>query len=207
MINVIPFESRYFSLRSYILADYDAGECLVIDPAREISSYIENPLKIKAVINTHIHFDHTLGNPFFSGLCPIKAHKLENKTLYRLMNTFISSVIAGKKPPKTDFILTEDIKINIGETTVRILHTPGHSPGSICLYWDGNLISGDTIFTGGIGRTDIPHGSSTSMKESLKILLDLPDDTLIWPGHVYGSKYPVTMKENRRTVVWFMNSL
>jgi glyoxylase-like metal-dependent hydrolase (beta-lactamase superfamily II) len=63
------------------------------------------------------------------------------------------------------------------------------------------------MFTGGIGRTDIPHGSNTCMKESLNILLDLPDDTLIWPGHVYGSKYPVTLKENRRAVAWSMNSL
>jgi hydroxyacylglutathione hydrolase len=207
MINVIPFESRYFSLLSYILADYDAGECIVIDPAREIASYIDSSFKIKTVINTHIHFDHTLGNSFISRFGSIKAHKLENKTLYRLMNTLVSSMISGKKSPKIDFILTEDVRITLGETTVHILHTPGHSPGSICLYWDGNLISGDTIFTGGIGRTDIPHGSGTSMKESLRILLDLPDDTLIWPGHVYGSKYPVTLNENRRAVAWSMNSL
>jgi len=189
MIKVIPFESRYFSLLSYILADHDRGECIIIDPAREISSSIENPLKIKSVINT------------------IKAHKLENKPLYRLTNTLISSVMAGKKPPKTSFSLEDGDEIALGGTIIRILHTPGHSPGSICLYWDGNLISGDTMFTGGIGRTDIPHGSSTSIKKSLAMLLDLPDDTLIWPGHVYGSRYPLTLKENRRAVVWSMNSL
>jgi len=207
MIKVIPFESRYFSLLSYILADYDAGECIIVDPAREIASSIDSSLKIKSVINTHIHFDHTLGNPFFGRLSPIKAHKLENKPLYRLTNTLISSVMAGKKPSKTDFSLRDGDEIALGETMIRILHTPGHSPGSICLYWDGNLISGDTMFTGGIGRTDIPHGSSVSIKKSLGMLLDLPDDTLIWPGHVYGSKYPVTLNENRRAVVWSMNSL
>ena len=207
MIKVIPFESRYFSLLSYILADYDAGECIIIDPAREIASFIDGSIKIKTVINTHIHFDHTLGNPVVSRVSPIKAHKLENKTLYRLTNTIVSSMIAGKKPPKTDYTLTEDVKITLGETKISVLHTPGHSPGSICLYWEGNLISGDTIFTGGIGRTDIPHGSSASMKESLRTLLDLPDNTLIWPGHIYGSKYPIALKENRRAVVWSMNSL
>jgi len=207
MIKVIPFESRYFSLLSYILADHDRGECIIIDPAREISSSIENPLKIKSVSNTHIHFDHTQGNPFVGRLSPIKAHKLENKPLYRLTNTLISSVMAGKKPPKTSFSLEDGDEIALGGTIIRILHTPGHSPGSICLYWDGNLISGDTMFTGGIGRTDIPHGSSTSIKKSLAMLLDLPDDTLIWPGHVYGSRYPLTLKENRRAVVWSMNSL
>ncbi len=207
MIKVIPFESRYFSLLSYILADYDAGECIIVDPAREISSTIESSLKIKSVINTHIHFDHTLGNPFLGRLSPIKAHKLENKPLYRLTNTLISSVMAGKKAPKTSFSLNDGDKVSLGETMIRILHTPGHSPGSICLYLDGNLISGDTMFTGGIGRTDIPHGSSMSIKKSLSMLLDLPDDTLIWPGHVYGSRYPVTLKENRRAVVWSVNSL
>ena len=207
MIKVIPIESRYFSLLSYILADYDAGECIVIDPAREIASFIDGSLNITTVINTHIHFDHTLGNPVVSRFSPIKAHKLENKTLYQLTNTIVSSMIAGKKPPKTEFTLTEGVIITLGETKISVLHTPGHSPGSICLYWDGNLISGDTIFTGGIGRTDIPHGSSASMKESLRTLLDLPDNTLIWPGHVYGSKYPVALNENRRAVVWSMNSL
>jgi glyoxylase-like metal-dependent hydrolase (beta-lactamase superfamily II) len=133
MIKVIPFESRYFSLLSYILADYDAEECIVIDPAREIASSIDGTLKIKTVINTHIHFDHTLGNPFIGRFSPIIAHTLENKTIYRLTNTLISSAIAGKKPPKTDYSLTEDVKITLGETTVRILHTPGHSPGSSCL--------------------------------------------------------------------------
>jgi hydroxyacylglutathione hydrolase len=207
MIEVIPFESRYFSLLSYTLADYDSGECIVIDPAREITPSIDGSLKIITVINTHIHFDHTLGNPFIGRHIPIKAHTLENKSIYRLTNILISSLIAGKKPPKTDYTLTEDIKIILGKTAVSILHTPGHSPGSICLYWDGNLISGDTIFTGGIGRTDIPHGSSASMKESLRKLLDLPDNTIIWPGHAYGSKYPVTLRENRRAIVWSINSI
>ncbi len=207
MIKVIPFESRYFSLLSYILADHDSRECIVIDPAKELASTFDNQLKIQTVINTHIHFDHTLGNPFFGRLGSIRAHKFENMALYRLMNTFLSSLIAGKKPPKTDFTLAEDVKINLGGTAVHILHTPGHSPGSICLYWDGNLISGDTMFTGGVGRTDIPCGSTKSMKESLGILLDLPGDTLVWPGHVYASNYPVELKNNRRAVVWAMNSL
>jgi hydroxyacylglutathione hydrolase len=207
MIQVIPFESRYFSLLSYILADHDRGECIIVDPAREISSYLESSLKVKSVINTHIHFDHTLGNPIVGRPSPIKAHELENKTLYRLTNTLISSVMAGKKPLKTSFSLKDGDEIALDKTTIRILHTPGHSPGSICLYWEGNLISGDTMFTGGIGRTDIPLGSSISIKKSLAMLLDLPDDTLVWPGHVYGSRYPVTLKENRRAVVWSINSL
>lgn len=208
MIEVIPLESRYFSLLSYILADHDAGECIVIDPAREIASRIDNSLKLKYVINTHIHFDHTLGNPFFNGRSgPIKAHRLENKLLYRFTNTIISSFIAGRRPPKTDFSLSENDVMLLGRTTIQIFHTPGHSPGSVCLYWDGNLISGDTVFVGGIGRTDIPHGSRNSIKASIRRLIELPDDTLIWPGHAYGSRYPVTMKDNRRAIVWAMNSL
>lgn len=208
MIEVIPFESRYFSLLSYILADHDAGECIVVDPAKEIATSIDNSLNVKTVINTHIHFDHTLGNSFFNaGCCTIKAHRLENKMLYKFTNTIISSLIAGRKPPKTDFILSEGDGIPLGHTIVQVFHTPGHSPGSICLYWNGNLISGDTMFAGGIGRTDIPHGSGNSMKASIRRLIELPDDTLIWPGHAYGSRYPVTMKENRKAVVWPMNSL
>jgi len=74
----------------------------------------------------------------------------------------------------------------VGDNLIKVLHTPGHSPGSICLYWDGNLISGDLVFAEGIGRTDIPGGSMSLLKKSIRDIMTLPGDTIIWPGHSYG---------------------
>lgn len=207
MIKVIPIASRYLSLLSYILADEEAGECVVVDPAKEISGYLDRALKVTAVVNTHIHFDHTLGIAGFGKSIKAMAHELENRTFYRITNRFITSMISGMKAPKISFSLKDGDSIKLGKTNIKVIHTPGHSPGSICLYWEGNLVSGDTMFIGGVGRTDIPHGSSSTLKKSLQRLLELPGETLIWPGHAYSSKYPVTLEENRRAIVWMMNSL
>jgi glyoxylase-like metal-dependent hydrolase (beta-lactamase superfamily II) len=77
------------------------------------------------------------------------------------------------------------------------MHTPGHSPGSICLSWEGNLLTGDTVFAEGIGRTDIPGGSMPRMKESITRIMALPDGTIIWPGHSYGGRYRAALGDIR----------
>jgi len=207
MIKITPVASKYFSLLSYIIADEEAGECLVVDPAKEISGYLDKALKVSAVVNTHIHFDHTLGIAGFGKSIKVMAHGRENRTFYRITNRFISTIVSGRKAPKISFSLKDGDVIRLGKNDIRVIHTPGHSPGSICLYWDGNLVSGDTMFIGGVGRTDIPHGSSSALKKSLQRLLELPGETLIWPGHAYSGRYPVTLEENRRAIVWMMNSL
>ena len=207
MLEVTPIETPQFNLLSYIIRDAAAGACIVVDPPKEIGACLSNGTKVQAVINTHIHFDHTLGNPYFRGKTPILAHRADRKILYCVANALFTTLFSGRIPPRIAFTLSHGDVITLGEEKLTVIHTPGHSPGSICLYWPDNLISGDTIFAGGIGRTDIPLGDSAALKESIKQLMELPDDTLIWPGHNYGMKYPVTMKINRRALVWAMDSM
>jgi len=208
MIDVIQIPSAKFTLLSYILKDQNSSEALVIDPPREIGRWLEKErLNILAVINTHTHPDHTQGNFFFNGRIPILAHPAEKRLMLRAINSIYTVLSSRKAVPKIDFSLTGEKHIRLGDNSIEIIHTPGHSPGSICLYWPGNLISGDTVFVAGIGRSDIPGGSNTLMKQSLKHILELPEDTLLWPGHFYDDKYCAHLRDSRRTIVWCMNNL
>ena len=196
MLKVNQIATPSFVLLSYIIQDPATSECLVIDPGTEIISHIRAySMNIKAVINTHLHPDHTMGNHFFAGKVPIRAHKGDSGFVMRAVHSTLSTVFTRKIPPKISFDLDEGVKIPLGDTSIEVLHTPGHSPGSICLYWKGNLICGDTIFVGNIGRTDIPGGNAAQLQQSIKKILALPPETKIWPGHYYMEKYSSTLAE------------
>lgn len=207
MLAITPIETPGFALLSYVVREPLSQECLIIDPPRQIGAWIGNGERIKTVVNTHIHFDHTQGNPHFRGRNRVLAHRAENSILMRAVNTGFTLLTSGRIQPPIDFTLNDGDRIMLGDVPLTVLHTPGHSPGSICLYWPGNLIAGDTIFAGGIGRTDIPLGNSAALKRSISRLMELPEDTLVWPGHNYGTTYPVTMQANRRALVWALNTL
>jgi glyoxylase-like metal-dependent hydrolase (beta-lactamase superfamily II) len=208
MLEINASEEPRFSILSYIIRDTVSGECFIVDPHPGLIGSLDRDLKIKAVINTHIHFDHTLGNPAFRSVAPVWAHCLERRVLYYAANMFFTTLFSGRIPGRIDFRLTEGETLKLGDESISVMHTPGHSPGSLCLYWPGNLISGDTIFVAGVGRTDLPLGRTADLKDSVKRLMDyLPGDTLIWPGHNYASQYPITMAANRRALVWVLNNL
>ena len=101
----------------------------------------------------------------------------------KVHNLFHDCFVPG---PRLDFCLTDGQQLKLGGSAITVLHTPGHSPGSICLYWPGNLLSGDTLFAAGWGATHFPGGSAKAMRLSLQRLSELPGDTTVWPGHSYG---------------------
>ena len=208
MLTVEQLITNSFSLLSYIIRDEERTECLIIDPPRDITSRIDlDTLRIKAVINTHIHPDHTLGNRSLAGMAPILAHPGENTLALRCYNAVFTFLLSGRIQPRISFVLSEENKVVLGNTSIEVLHTPGHSPGSICLYWDGNLIAGDTMFVEGIGRTDIPGGSMVHLKKSIAKIMDLPGETIIWPGHSYGGAYRTTISEATPFLKWVVNTL
>lgn len=208
MLSVTAYEEPRFSILSYVISESGSGECFIVDPHPGLLKALNGGLKIKAVINTHIHFDHTLGNPRFRGKAPVWAHRAERRVLYYAANMAFTAMISGRVPGRIDFRLSEGDTLTLGSERITVLHTPGHSPGSLCLYWPGNLISGDTVFVSGVGRTDLPLGSAPDLKNSIRRLIEqLPGETLVWPGHNYAAQYPVTMAVNRRALVWAMNSL
>jgi hydroxyacylglutathione hydrolase len=172
---------------SYIIADDTTREAAVVDSsynAGKITSILtaEN-LKLKYIINTHSHSDHTAGNPELQSMsgARIVAHKL-------------SRVNADVKVDDGDII-------SIGSIPVKVIHTPGHTPDSICLLVDKKkLLTGDTLFVGECGRTDMPGGNSKSMYDSLfHKILKLNDDVEVYPGHDYGPNPSSSIGEERRS--------
>jgi hydroxyacylglutathione hydrolase len=172
---------------SYILADDDSREAAVVDSSYNASE-IENLLKsknfkLKYIVNTHGHSDHTAGNE-------------------ELRAEFGGQIVAYKSSKlKPDVAVTDGEVIVVGTIRVKVIHTPGHTPDSICLLVDGELLlTGDTLFVGECGRTDMPGGDSKSMYDSLfNKLMRLEDNAKVYPGHDYGLKPYSTIGEERKS--------
>ncbi|MBN1222049.1 MAG: MBL fold metallo-hydrolase [Candidatus Aminicenantes bacterium] len=165
-------------------------ECAVIDPGAEphkIFSVIhENDLKPTMVIDTHGHVDHVGSNAdvIDKFKVPLLIHEADSPMLDKIQLMELSFFLDAKNSPPPDRFLVEGDKIKIGEVQLEVLHTPGHSPGSVSLIGDGILFSGDTLFSGGVGRTDLPGGSWSELVKSIKEkILTLPAQTLVLPGH------------------------
>ena len=171
---------------SYIMADDATKEAAVVDPSfngDEITRLLraEN-LKLKYVINTHQHFDHTAGNE-------------------GLRSSFSAKIIAHKLSRiRKDIAVDDGDFVRLGNISIKVIHTPGHTPDSICLLVDNKLLTGDTIFVGECGRTDLPGGSSKEMYDSLfNKLLKLDDHVEVYPGHDYGPRPHSTIGEERKS--------
>jgi len=189
----------------YLVADEKTGEGLLIDPAGdfdEIFAVVEkHGVKIKYVVNTHGHFDHTSGNDHVIAKtgAQLLIHEADADSLGSVTNRLLSRFIGGKGSPKPFSFLRDGDIVSVGSVKLKVIHTPGHSEGGICLYTDGHIFTGDTLFTEGTGRTDLPGGSTKKIYDSIKNkILTLPDDTIIWPGHHYGRFPKSTVKEQKQ---------
>jgi hydroxyacylglutathione hydrolase len=194
-----------YAVFCYLIADEKTKEGVLIDPAGDIQKIYsvidKHNVKIKWIINTHGHFDHTGGNDIImketgAGLL---VHEEEANSI-ECIDGRIKSKFSNKKsfPEMVSFVKDGDV-IEVGSINLKVLHTPGHSAGSICLYTDGNIFTGDTLFTEGMGRTDLRGGSERQIMNSIrKVILGLPDETVIWPGHHYGRYPKSTVAEQKR---------
>lgn len=189
---VKQMEVGQFSVFAYLVGSETTGEALVIDPAAEGESIVKEAdkkgLKIKYIVNTHSHIDHVMGNKRMKDLtgAEIIIHEAEAPYLAHqpahLMNMF-----RAESSPPADITVKENDLITVGDISLKVLHTPGHSPGAICLHADGLVFTGDTLFVGGVGRTDLDGGSSQTLISSIRAkLFSLPDSTVVLPGHNYG---------------------
>ena len=184
----------------YIFADCDNKETALIDPGSDgegiINSEIKkNGLKLKCIINTHGHGDHISSNGKFK--VPIYIHKLDADFLGNSeLNLSAAFGFAIKSPPASRFLEDGNI-IEVGDFKLRVIHTPGHTPGSISLFTDGVVFTGDTLFMGGVGRTDFPYGSTEQLLNSIKYkLFTLDERTVIYPGHGPPSTIEKEKREN-----------
>ena len=196
-----------FQVMTYIVICPHTREAVIIDPAGEeekILTVIQTQgVEIKYILNTHGHADHVLGNTNLKDLkVPVCMHEADDQFFSDPAIREQSSKELGLPPSDpADIRLKDGDVIEVGKLEVEVIHTPGHTPGSICYLVGGNLFSGDTLFVGAAGRTDLIGGSLDTLLESLeKRLIVLPKETTIWPGHDYGDSPKSTigreMEEN-----------
>ena len=165
---------------------------VLVDPGGDVGSIIsaveELRLSIVAIINTHGHFDHVGGNSKIKSRigAPLYIHKEDASMLERVAQVAGMYGMAGENSPPADAYLEDGQLIEFGCCRLKVIHTPGHTPGGCCLYLESEkkLISGDTLFADGVGRTDLPGGSHQQLVASIREkLFVLPDDVAVFPGH------------------------
>lgn len=175
-----------------VVGDEKTHEAMVIDPGDEIEKVLailqQYNLTVKQIVITHAHIDHIGGAAKLKRLtgAPILLNS-NDQMLLKMLDVQASWL--GMRPPEDaaiDASVTTGDKLRAGSLTADVLHTPGHTEGSICLYFaaEKKLIAGDTLFAGSIGRTDLPGGSYKKIMESLHgPVMALPDETIVVPGH------------------------
>lgn len=174
----------------YIIRDDAARQVAVVDPGIDAGHILralrERGLTITAIVNTHGHFDHVAGVAAFvkeSG-APIYRHPLDEEIARRAGATSLNFGLQGDDSPPTDHTLNDGDTYTFGPHAFRVLHVPGHSPGSVVLVADGVMIGGDVLFRGSIGRTDLPGGSLPLLLQGIRDkVLTLDDDVRVLPGH------------------------
>ena len=176
----------------YILGCERTKESVVVDPGDEpdkvLMSLSEEGLRVKYLINTHGHFDHVGANKRLKEVtgAELLIHSEDEPMLSELSSHARAFGLSADNSPGADRYLSDKDEITFGDSTLRVIHTPGHSRGGVCLYdeADGLLFAGDTLFAGSIGRTDLPGGSFDTLISSIRNkVFTLPDDTVVHTGH------------------------
>jgi len=169
---------------SYIIGDESGKEAALVDPAWEVDKLLQlcskMGLRVSLVINTHSHSDHVGGNEAV------------------LRRTGAKVVAHASSPVHKNIPVKDGDTIKVGNISGQVIHTPGHCPDHICLLFDGKLLTGDTLFVGECGRTDLAGGNSSDMYDSLNKLLKLDDNIEVYPGHDYGLKKSSTIGYERQ---------
>ncbi|MFO7803247.1 MAG: MBL fold metallo-hydrolase [Desulfovermiculus sp.] len=173
----------------YIVACPETLKAAIIDPGadkdRILDSINKQGLVVEYILATHFHFDHTEAAPSL---------RQETGATIAMHEADIPYY-----QQEVDVVLQDGNIIQVGNTVrLEVLHTPGHTPGGVCYYGDGKLFTGDTLFVGDSGRTDLPYGHRSTLGASIRRLMELPEDTVVMPGHDYGPTPTSTLGQEKR---------
>ncbi len=189
----------------YLIGDRQTGEAVVVDPAYGVRELLElaaaDGMKITSALATHFHPDHVggdlVGHPVegISELLELQGMKVH---VQRDEAEWVKRM-TGVSDGDLEVHDSGDV-VHAGEIPIQLIHTPGHTPGSQCFLVQGRLVAGDTLFLQGCGRTDLPGGDARALYLSLtQKLAHVPDDTILFPGHLYGPEGSANLGETRRS--------
>lgn len=187
----------------YLVGDRETGEAIIVDPAynpRSILDVLEaDDMTCVGMLGTHYHADHVGGS--MMGLTVAGAAELLNEVDVPLhIQADEADYVKQVTGLEGDALITHDgaSTLQVGQITIDLLHTPGHTPGSQCFFVENRLVAGDTLFLQGCGRTDLPGGDAEQLYYSLtNVLAKVPDDAVLFPGHQYSPAPSATMAQTR----------
>ncbi|MCU1353907.1 MAG: Beta-lactamase domain protein [Acidimicrobiales bacterium] len=198
----------------YLIGDRETGEAVVVDPAYDPQALLDvlaaDDMRLVGALATHYHPDHVGGSLMGHGIAGISELLELTPVPIHVQETEAEWVEKATGVPAAELAThTSGDTVMVGDIPITLIHTPGHTPGSQCFLVDGRLVSGDTLFLNGCGRTDLPGSDPAQMYESLtQRLAKVPDDAVLYPGHLYSEKPSASMAETRsRNVVFRPESL
>lgn len=187
----------------YILGCERKREAAVIDPGGEaeriLTELARHELTLKHIVNTHGHFDHVSANGSLKKAtgASILIHAEDAPMLTQLAQAAASWGLTAEDSPPPDRYLADGDEVTFGDITLKVIHTPGHSPGGIALFTDDCVFVGDTLFAGSVGRTDLPGGNPTVLKDSIQQkLFPLGDEIKVYPGHMQTTTIGAEKRHN-----------
>jgi hydroxyacylglutathione hydrolase len=190
----------------YLVYDEESKEGILIDPAGNEKDLLEHlkqeGIKLRYIVNTHGHPDHTCGNEVIRKAtgAAVVLHEKDDALSQRPENSMFARNMGFTPTGPADVRVQDGDELSFGNLKMKFIHTPGHTPGACCVLIGSNLFTGDTLFVGAVGRTDLPGGDFRQLIESLKALVkNLPPETIVWPGHDYGSQPRSTLKHEAET--------
>jgi len=193
-----------FAENCWIIGSRRTGEAIAIDPGDQAEDILhlaqDMGLNIKVIANSHAHIDHVLGVRGVQEATGAKFLLHPQELEIARGSVRAAAHLLGQPvepPPEPDALLDEGDEVEVAGVKLKVIHTPGHTPGSLSFYTNGMLFCGDTLFRGSIGRTDLPGGDyRQEMSSIVDRLLELPDDTIVLPGHMQETKIGIERQAN-----------